>query len=853
MSEPYCVQTCRLLAEKALAANLHRPPRIDRYEPGDRLSLVLTPILPQPACRADFLIEQFVGGGFAGQVYQVRLAAIEPIGSGVVSELEPGQTYALKILVPPTSFARVFRNFLYAVGFQGPFQLQVNPAAARAGAIWQKFIRIAAAGKFADPNAVNDVYATFIDHNFGSCGEVSCWVQGRTWRLEVDDYMDLLKVWKKGKNPWPEKLGSPEYRAKFRFMKDLVELLGEMGAPELARQYEWSTCKSQPNCLKRLDAGPDPAAGLTAVDFRAGLALLPVLPMSPGDFALIAKGVARGSLVQFDRGDIPALQRFIENHRHWFQTTPGLDKMLEELKDCEKIYRDSLPDITHNHIRLLYDGRLWNTLTQSAVTGWKVRGLIDDASEKNLRQSKTKIILFALLGLLPFIGNIFRKSIGRPDWRAHYRALFTSAGYFLRAFNARIAQTCAKWHRAGRISSQRAISLAENPLFFLGNLPFSILPAGLHRFFTDPKVFIQSLYYLFVRPVKLYFNADMRRQWLTDMLGQGRKKHLLSDDDAAAIGKQLDEPFIQKYLVSLVVHALTLPVTQIVSVSVAVWYKMAHGLTWYQAKEEMLLILAIFQVTPISPGSICRGLYTTYMAIKDRDFKNYNIALFLSYFKYVGYLAFPIQMTYRYPALARFMAAHWATEAVHIVPVFGERGALLEHSVFCAFYNWPLTIRRRMKNIAAVRKAQRPRLFHAPIIAAFTAAILLASHIAYHNITAFLPSGHNFWFLKPLWFICLPAVILAGASISALAGGASIVRRIALAASAGAATAILYSVAAYFVEAAWQAQHTPAFWLPIAFKTFAFTFLSVAGCLLAELFAPDPELKKTLKSQTKES
>ena len=98
-------------------------------------------------------------------------------------------------------------------------------------------------------------------------------------------------------------------------------------------------------------------------------------------------------------------------------------------------------------------------------------------------------------------------------------------------------------------------------------------------------------------------------------------------------------------------------------------------------------ILVLFQVIPVSPGSFCRGLYTTILAIRERNFKDYNIALFLSYFKYVGYLAFPIQMTYRYPAMARFMAAHWATDAVHIVPVFGERGALLEHWVFCLFYN----------------------------------------------------------------------------------------------------------------------------------------------------------------------
>ena len=103
--------------------------------------------------------------------------------------------------------------------------------------------------------------------------------------------------------------------------------------------------------------------------------------------------------------------------------------------------------------------------------------------------------------------------------------------------------------------------------------------------------------------------------------------------------------------------------------------------------------VVLFQIIPVSPGSLARGLYAVGIAIYDRSFKDYNIAVFLSFFKYIGYLGFPIQMTYHYPALARFMASHWATEAVHIVPVFGERGALLEHWVFCIFYNWPLTIR----------------------------------------------------------------------------------------------------------------------------------------------------------------
>jgi hypothetical protein len=56
-------------------------------------------------------------------------------------------------------------------------------------------------------------------------------------------------------------------------MRDLVGLMRDMGADELARQYEWWTLKSQPNALKRLEADAGPG-GLFAVDFRAGMTLL---------------------------------------------------------------------------------------------------------------------------------------------------------------------------------------------------------------------------------------------------------------------------------------------------------------------------------------------------------------------------------------------------------------------------------------------------------------------------------------------------------------------------------------------------------------------------------------------------
>ena len=108
-------------------------------------------------------------------------------------------------------------------------------------------------------------------------------------------------------------------------------------------------------------------------------------------------------------------------------------------------------------------------------------------------------------------------------------------------------------------------------------------------------------------------------------------------------------------------------------------------------------VLAFFQVTPISPGSIARGSYVVFLMVSERNVRNYWVAALISFWKYIGYLGFPIQMVRQYPALARYMGGHWATNAVRFVPVFGERGGLLEHVVFDTFFNLPLSVKRRFQ------------------------------------------------------------------------------------------------------------------------------------------------------------
>ena len=824
MEAEYSVKTVKKLTHRFHSLDLHRPMCIERYDAGDILNYSVTGVSDN-RCKAQvcLIVEKFVGGGFAGQVYKVVINSIE---GGPIDGLIQGNTYALKILIPPSSFSALFRNSLYAVGFQGPFQLQCNPAAARSGALWQKFIRRGAQLRFGDDQAVNDIHATLIDTKLGSCGEISSWVDGRTWRLEVDEHLDTLKKWEQGKPVNENHLGSPEYRTKKVFMKEFVQLLHDMGAHEFARQYEWSTWKSQPNCLKRTETDNDPYSGLTAVDFRAGLALLPFLPMSPGDVLLILQGIGRGSLVQFDRGSTKTLEKFVAENRDSFS---DMDGMLEELKSAEHVYRSSVPDITHNHVKLIYSKTLWSNMLDSFITGWKTKNIIDHKSEPDFRKNKFLALIFILLGIIPFLGRFIRRLWANEPYRKHYLSLISKGGYLVKNVHGKMIEKSIAWHRRGRLNEISTQKVAHSFGRFLIHIPFSFLPAGLHKFLSNWSCFKERLDYIFLRPVRLYFNPQEREQWFRDMVEEGKKKHIVTEADAEEILSQMKEPFIQKYLKSLAVHVCTLPITQVVSVAIAAWYILAHpDIPWAQAWATALTIIAAFQVVPISPGSLTRGLYVLYLVIRERNFKDYNIAVFLGFFKYVGYLAFPIQMTYRYPTIARFMAGHWATEAVHIVPVFGESGALLEHTVFNLFYNRPLTIRRRMRERKEQRARQAPRYWHTIPYTMLVACLFSGVDYFSFLTTNELPT------MKDIWWCVVIFPFAGGAFISLGCGGASLWKRVITAVFGGLGAGILYTAFTIYLGYEGSIEIIQAISLAV-WRMFAFSILSAAGALVIEL------------------
>ena len=135
-----------------------------RYDQNDVIEEVVRGISPPDEARIKLKVDRFIGGGFAGQVYRVKLLDIQSSHSGIKG-LKHGGIYAVKIGKPPSSFSLWFRNLIYRIAYQAPFAPQLYTAAARSGALWQKLIRRGMRITFGSEKGAVDVYGGWPDAN----------------------------------------------------------------------------------------------------------------------------------------------------------------------------------------------------------------------------------------------------------------------------------------------------------------------------------------------------------------------------------------------------------------------------------------------------------------------------------------------------------------------------------------------------------------------------------------------------------------------------------------------------------------------------------------------------------------
>jgi hypothetical protein len=677
----------RELRRVVRAHDLIEPYRPERHEIGDLLHLRVTGVQSRLQTGVTLEIERFVGGGFAGQVYRVKLIDVGDEHGGVdVDGLRRGHYYAIKVLRPPSGASLAFRNLLFRLGYQAPFALQLNADAARAGALWQKMIRRAAAVRFGSERHVADVYATFFDADLGSHGEIGEWIDGRTWRLEPDSH-----VFDRKRRPDCRAVpgdASFEFLEKRCFMRQFVGLLHQVGAHEFARQYEWSTCKSQPNALKRLDGGE-----LTAIDFRAGLALLCVLPMSPGDFALIFKGLTRGKLVQFDDGNLQELGEFVDANADAFA---DLKDTHEELVAAHTRSRDQLPDVLNRPSRLVTK-LASRSVRMGIAEAWRNRGWLDAEHAARVSESAPLFLVLWSLWWIPLAGALSIRLWGSRQFRRHMAAL-RRWPYLSNVLAAKRASTLIKWHRHGRINDEDALMRVHQPARFLAErLLCGWMPVTLHRALTDRAYARQKMRVVVEFPVRFYRSATFRETWLRGEILAATMKGMLTREEARKLDQDVEDPMMRRYLKCLAIQLCTAPTTTVVSLVLAIYVFMTYGKSWPESLGLAAAVMASFAVLPVTPGSLLRGLWITALMIRERRFKEYRTVAFLSFFQYIGFLSVPLQLGFRFPALSRLLLTELARKAANRIPVFGESGALFEHKVFDLVFNVPVSFMTRVR------------------------------------------------------------------------------------------------------------------------------------------------------------
>ncbi len=693
----YSSTLCRHLQQTAEQQVLLRPVRLTRYEPGTELKLDLGGIWPPWHGRALFRVESYAGGGITGQVYKATLLATEKTDR-TDPLIEINRPYALRVFVPWSKPARWVRNVVHALAFQAPYALQGNADAVRAVGLWHRIIRRAAGVTFHDESAVADAFAMFHDETLGSLGLVLEWVEGRPWRIELDERLFAVgDVAEAEASPAAEGTARrsacrTEYEAKKAFMDRVVGLLEDLGADELARQYRWWHLTGQVNVLKRASSNGDPSAGLTAVDFVSGLPLLPFAPTSPSDVGQIGRGLMKLRLIQFNRGRTNRLEAFANEHHQVFR---DLHPAIDALEFAESSYHRSQIDLFHRGPMgiLTVGNRDW--LREAWIDHHRARCRLDRETAERLHEAPVRAWCYIWLGSIPLVGGALQRWFGNATVRRHVRKMFGSFGYLRRTLRARQCEVLIDWHRQGRATEERTDWLLDHQLeFWVEAVGFGLAPASVHRFFTDSLYVRGVVDRWFVGPWQFCTNPAMRREMVVEAAEEWVDEGLLPQEEADRVRERAEGPQVQKYINGFAVHLATLPVALVVAVLLAVGARIVSAASWPEAWSWAAGVMGLFALTPVSPGSLVRGGYVAWRAVRERNWRDYRLALALAFWKWVGWLAFPVQMAASYPVLSRFLAGRAAMGLVRKVPLIGKPGALPEYLAYRLFYNLPRNLGR---------------------------------------------------------------------------------------------------------------------------------------------------------------
>jgi hypothetical protein len=660
-----------------------KPPR-NGYFPGERIEADIFGLGGERCGREEFVIQEYVSSGFAGQVYRaVPVNGVLPSAG----EREETQTVAIKVLKPKNRWKRIFRDLLYYCSYQTSYAPRLREPAIRSGLIWQEVLRIAAEIEFGLDSAVARPLGYYWDSGQGSYVEVHEWVESRPVRYEADDRIFF------GRNSGGRIPAETEMVRKKRFMQSLVKLCHQIGAVGLARQYEWFTLVSQANVLSRVKSESS-ALEFTGIDFRPGLAVPFFLPLSPVHLRIIYAGIRRGVLVHFDEVEFERLDRFVADQGSLY---PSLPELCQRLKQDDQCYRSALPNLWHAGHRSITDTKIRNAIASGLIEDWRKLDKVTPETALRLERSRLGFFLFYLLGLLPLVGGFFQRIVGSSPYRHHLKNLAFKRAYFREVFKWRKSCDLLAWFADRRISELHLQSLTRsNFSYCFDKIVLSWLPARLHRLLSDGEVFRRQLFYLIVHPLRLLLEKEYRKTWLAEIIHQQYHRGIVNADHRDDLLGQLTEARMQAFIRDLGF-----------TIGLEIFSKIGYALlAAYGFSSGNFVPLVVAALGPIPPSGIVRTVYVFALLVwelpgmirqrANKLFLTRALGLLVAPWRMVGNLFAPLEMFAYYHDLSLLLADYYVSRMVAVIPVLGGRGQLLEYWAFQLVFNVPLSIRKRL-------------------------------------------------------------------------------------------------------------------------------------------------------------
>lgn len=641
----------------------------------------------------EFEIEGFCGGGFAGQVYRAHCVAT---AGGPVAV---GQIVALKFFSPRSGMRRMFRDLLYRLCFLTPFPYQFNEDSVRAGLPMTRLLQIACGVAMGSARPINEFYGTFWDAHVGAFAEVNEWVAGGVTDPLPDDQILLrrahnrrkLREIRRGAASEADLLKpQDEMSQKRRFMAQLCSLCAEMGLDDLLRQVYWWTGASQPNVLTRRDGtGPAGEPDFVWVDRRPGL---PGLLLSFGDFVLLARAFARGSIPPFDRINFRKLRAWPKapDRREW-------EELVDRLEAADQGYRRTQVDWSTHRFRILGDRSLRRDIAAGVIDYWHRSGRVDTNTRDRLERSSARFTGHVLLSIIPFVGRRLQKWFGSEDYRQHVSRFLREGAYRREYFDRQRVGDVKVWLLDERTTDRRAGKcLGCFPCYFADRILCGWMPPAWQRFFTDWGYQLNCWCRLFTSPFRYVFVPAYRRQvntlWVANRTTEDLRRGVIPQTDAEEFVRIAGHKSIQQYVTGLIFVATVRSewvylLLGVLGVHLAKQYQMHASSISLSSK-----IIAVAVALLVSPGGIMRFFYCGVMGLFNRDVP-YGTAMIMSPIRAVGDLAFPAQIGKTHPRFSAYLLTSTACRLAEHVPVFGERGGLLSLGIVTVVLSWPASMK----------------------------------------------------------------------------------------------------------------------------------------------------------------